>query len=171
MYCMYHQNNSISFYTYICLCVCVYTYVYLSYIFKSNIICGYSNILQIKHLNTHLCHCRLNRSINVFNMQKKRVCVHIYVFLFFRVYLKLYMNKSPQWGRLYQANLIPQRILKDFLSPLKHIVIILIGFITQAESNAFLPIVFHSPEKLERNKRGWASQSAYCCSYSDQRSL
>lgn len=51
------------------------------------------------------------------------------------------------------------RILKDSLSPLKHIVIILIGFSTQAETNAFLPIVFLSPEKLERNKRGRASQS------------
>lgn len=62
-------------------------------------------------------------------------------------------------GRLLQANLILWRILKDFLSSLKHIVIILIRFITQAESSAFLPIVFHSQEKLERNKGGWASQS------------
>lgn len=51
------------------------------------------------------------------------------------------------------------RIVKDSLSPLKHIVIILIGFSTQAETNAFLPIVFHSPEKLGRNKRHRASQS------------
>lgn len=54
---------------------------------------------------------------------------------------------------------MPLRIVKESLRPLKHIVIILIGFSTQAETNAFLPIVFHSLEKLERNKRHLASQS------------
>lgn len=57
-----------------------------------------------------------------------------------------------------RANLMLWRILKDSLSPF-NIVIILIGFSTQPETNAFLPIVLHSPEKLERNKRGRASQS------------
>lgn len=51
------------------------------------------------------------------------------------------------------------RIVKESLRPLKHIVIILIGFSTQAETNAFLPIVFHSLENLEINKRDRASQS------------
>lgn len=51
------------------------------------------------------------------------------------------------------------RIVKVCLSHLKGIVIILIGFSTQAETNAFLPIVFHSPEKLERNKRHQTTQS------------
>lgn len=57
------------------------------------------------------------------------------------------------------ANLMLWSILKDSLSPLKHIIIILIGFTTRPKTNAFLPIVFHSQEKLERNKRLPASQS------------
>lgn len=76
----------------------------------------------------------------------------------FRVRFTLHMSLH-RGGRWLQANLILWRILKDFLSSLKHIVIILIRFITQAEGSAFLPFVFHSQEKLERNKGGWASQS------------
>lgn len=60
------------------------------------------------------------------------------------------------------------RIVKESLGPLKHIVIILIGFSTQAETNAFLPIVFHSPEK---QKAPSITICPYCCSYSDQQSL
>lgn len=51
------------------------------------------------------------------------------------------------------------RNLKTLPGPLRHIVVILIGFSTGAETDAFLPIVLHSPAKLERNKRGRASQS------------
>lgn len=64
-----------------------------------------------------------------------------------------------------------RRIVKDSLSPLKHIVIIMIGFSSQAETNAFLPIVFHSPGKAgEKQKTPRITIWLYCCSYSDQQS-
>lgn len=72
--------------------------------------------------------------------------------LLFCVGITLHMNSWPQEGRCYQANLMLWKILKDSFSPLKHIVIILIGFSTQAETSVFLSIVFHSAVKLERNK-------------------
>lgn len=47
----------------------------------------------------------------------------------------------------------------------------MIGFSSQAETNAFLPIVFHSPGKAgEKQKIPRITIWLYCCSYSDQQS-